>query len=319
MKEVSKNKNINNEFINKCITEFLDYIKYERHFSENTYQSYKIDLNQFEEWAIPNDIDIKKLDIRNIFKFIEHLSKQDLKSTSLNRKIYALRSFFSFLIKFKYIDNNPSEFLNPSKTERNIPNYLTVEEIEKLIRFPVKSDADLRDRCILEIMYSAGLRVSELCSLKLENIFLQQEYIIILGKGNKERYIPLTKELKYWLTEYIYKARNKLLNGVITSYVFISIKHRKPLSRMGIWKILRQYLIKSGINKHVSPHTLRHSFATHLLQRGSDLRSIQELLGHSDISTTQIYTHIAFPDLEESFQMYHPLGDNYIGDNFEAD
>jgi len=296
---------------NFYLEDFLTHIILERQLSEKTLEAYKTDVLQFYNWLDGINKYIEDLYLVDLFAFLTYLSKKQLKKSSLNRKIYALRSFFTFLLEEKLIQTDPSSQLHVGKVNRDIPEYLSVEEIEKLFSFTVDTDVDIRNRTILEMLYSAGLRVSELCNLKLDNLYLEENHIIIMGKGKKERYIPTTKELVKWLNLYLSGSRQNILNGKLSSYVFINQKFGKPLSRMGIWKILRQCIIGAGINKHVSPHTLRHSFATHLLQRGADLRVIQELLGHSDISTTQIYTQIAFPDMEESYNIYHPLGDHY--------
>ena len=293
------------------LEDFLSHVKYERNLSDKTLEAYQTDINQFLTWLKRRRKRIESINIEELFSYISYLSTNDIQSSSRNRKIYALRSFFSFLLEEKHINKNPASEINIAKTERKLPDYLSAEEIDRLFNFIVDSDVKLRDRTILEMLYSTGMRVSELCGLKLENIFLDDNYILIMGKGKKERYIPIGKSLKEYLTKYLNHSRNVILKKRVSSFVFVNQKFGKALSRMGIWKILKSYLIQSGINKNVSPHTLRHSFATHLLQRGADLRVIQELLGHSDISTTQVYTKVAFPDMEISYHNYHPFGNNF--------
>lgn len=288
----------------KPVKDFIYYLQAERGLSENTVESYKHDILSFltdKEKKIEN---INKQDIQN---YLDDLNDSDLSSATVARKMSSLRMFFLFLIGEYMIDENPMSNIVSPKMDKRLPKFLSVYEIETLIE-SVNGDFkySLRDSAILELIYGCGLRVSELLNLREEDIFLKEDFIRVKGKGNKERIVPLGEKAKKSLIKYITKLR-PVLNKKKSPFLFLTRRGNK-LSRMGLWKRFKKYVIKSGIKKDFTPHTLRHSFATHLLERGASLRTVQLLLGHADISTTQIYTHIDRSYLRKIMSSYHPRG-----------
>jgi len=230
----------------------------------------------------------------------------DLKPATISKVASGIRSFFKFLQLENLRDDNPSRFIKMSRRSKRLPDYLSVEDIDTLLdNIDVSTHSGLRDRALFELIYSCGLRISEACSLKCSNIFTNDSVIKVIGKGNKHRIVPGGDAAEYWLKRYIKEARPFLLKNKKTDSVFLNIKG-EPISRKGVWKRFKEITMACGIESRV--HTLRHSFATHLLTGGADLRSVQEMLGHTDISTTQIYTHLVRNDLEECHNQYHPEG-----------
>lgn len=283
---------------------FFSYIELEKEYSKNTLLSYQKDLEDFKEFLSKinkNLIDISKKDV---FNYLIFLSKRKLKPASLRRKISALRSFYKFLIREEIIENDPTLDLSLPKKEKILPDIISVEEIEKLINVISKDNfKGKRDSALIELLYSSGLRVSEIINLKINEIDLDNCYLKCFGKGSKERIVPFGELAKEFLINYI-AERNK--NNINSDLLFVTKKGRKLL-RQQINNILNFYAKKCKLKKKIHPHMLRHSFATHLLERGADLRSVQELLGHVDISTTQIYTHLTKEHLREVYLNSHPL------------
>jgi integrase/recombinase XerD len=240
--------------------------------------------------------------------FLVNEYKKGISSRSLSRTISSIKTFYGFMVSDGILSQNPFIDFEGPKIDKKLPFVLTREEVDALINAPdPEKIIGLRDRTLLEVIYATGLRVSELISLRIENINNEAGFIIVFGKGSKERVVPLGEEALLWLKKYTEKSRHKLLKGKINSFVFLNRSGCK-MSRQGFWKIIKKYRLEAGITKNISPHTLRHSFATHILEGGADLRSVQIMLGHSDISTTQIYTHITKGTLKKIHEKYHPRG-----------
>jgi len=293
---------------------FLNYLKIEKSLSENSVISYDFDLKKFFDYLTNIKLisSIKDVNENLINKYISFLRKSESRagekfsSASINRNISTLKSFFRFLVNEDMIEYNPLENIESSRTARILPEILTREEIERVLEIPDTGNIlELRDKAILEVMYATGVRVSELINIELPSIYYDEEYIRVIGKGSKERIIPIGRKAIESLTKYIPESREKLKNKTSGNILFLNFRGNK-MSRMAILNITKKYCSLAGIRKKIHPHTIRHSFATHMLEGGADIRIIQELLGHSDISTTQIYTHIDREYLIEVHRMYHP-------------
>jgi len=288
---------------------FLDYMKFERKLAENTIFAYDADIKEFFDFI--NIERIKKLDEiseEDILNFVIELNQKQNSNRSIARKISSLRTYFKFLLKIEQVSVNPLSNFEGPNYEKKLPDFLTLEEIELLTKINDKSDPrEVRDCCIIELLYSCGLRASELCNLKIGDISFEGKIIRVLGKGNKYRIVPIGN-IAFKMLEYYFKFCRRALSSksLTTDYVFIS-KMGKRLSRISIWEIVKKRALKNNIKKNIYPHTLRHSFATHLISNGADLRVVQELLGHSDISTTEIYTHVSSELLKKEHEKYHPL------------
>lgn len=288
----------------KQIEMFINYLLFEKKYSENTVKSYNRDLIKFKEYfKNKNASNITKKDIQ---KYIDHLNK-NLEPRSISRNISTLKSFYKYLKINKIVDQNPMDTINNPKTKKTLPKVLSEEEVNKLLDIDLNNDFDYRNKAMLELMYSSGLRVSELINLKVNDIDLNNESVRIYGKGSKERIIPLNEYTVEALNQYITNHRRELFKHGENNYLFLN-NHGNPMTRQGFFKILKKIAQEKNIKTEFSPHTLRHSFATHLLKYGADLRSIQELLGHSDISSTQIYTHVTNEKLQKNYEEYHPHG-----------
>lgn len=286
----------NEEYYNK----YLDYLQFERKLSKNTILSYQDNLNRFEEFISGENItEIKRKDIENYLKFNDTMAEK-----SRAHYLTVVRNFYQFLIDEDLISTNPCETIQMPKISKTLPHYLTPEEIEKLLSFPLNTAFDYRNKAMLELLYATGIRVSELVNLKLNNIHLDEDMIRVLGKGSKERLSPISSICEKYLRIYLEEYRPSLLKHKTSEYVFIN-NFGNPISRQGFFKNLKQIAKEQKITKEISPHTLRHSYATHLLANGADLRIIQELLGHSDISTTEIYTHIVDEKIKSDYAK-HP-------------
>jgi len=290
------------------------YLRTEKNLSANSIHSYNLDILKFFSYLNENasGLKIESVKEEDVRKYIAYLRKSVNKKEdyfsdkSLNRYISSLRSFFKYLESEELISSNPIENIESPKVKRMIPEFLTYEEVDKLLAIPdVNNKLELRDKSMLEVMYAAGLRVSEVINLEYRDIYFEEGYFRVFGKGSKERIVPVNKTSIKWLKEYYLKSRVLLTKPDSGETVYLNFRGMK-MTRMAVWKIIRKYCIKAEINKKVHPHTLRHSFATHLLEGGADIRVIQELLGHSDISTTQIYTHIDKEYLIQVHKNYHP-------------
>lgn len=287
----------------KLINEFIDYLRFEKKYSENTIVSYQNDLKKALIFFKNDFNNLTKKDIQN---YIRQLSKQE-SSASVSRSISTLKSLYKFLELNKYAKNNPLTTITNPKTPKKLPKVLSEEEVDKLLDINLKTDFDYRNKAMLELMYSSGLRVSELINLTVNDIDLINSSVRIFGKGSKERIVPLNDYAIEALNNYISNHRRSLFKHGENNYLFLN-NHGNKMTRQGFFKTLQKIAKEKGIKSELSPHTLRHSFATHLLKHGADLRSIQELLGHSDISTTQIYTHITSEKLQKNYQEFHPHG-----------
>lgn len=287
---------------------YSDYLILEKGLSENTLSSYFNDLKAYTEFLVSIEIDNFNMVNKVIpVKFIVQLAELGLGSASRTRYISSIRGLHKYLFASGRCDSDPAETLEASKKARKLPETLNYEEVMKIIEAPDKTTMQgIRDTAIFEILYACGLRVSELITLKQRDIIAEVEIIRVLGKGNKERFVPIGKPALIKIQEYQKTAR-VVFNKTLESEDVLFLNQRgKGLSRMGIWKLLKSYTQKAGIEKEVHPHLFRHSFATHLLEGGADLRAVQEMLGHSDISTTQIYTHVDREFIKEVHKSFHP-------------
>jgi integrase/recombinase XerD len=296
--------------MNDFLREYLAHLKLEKNLSDNTVNSYKNDISAFLSFAEENKIkDLSEIKYEHFFSFFKLLSKLGLTSKTAARYYSSLKSFFNYLLNNDYIKSNPVEKLETPKLEKKLPQVLTINEIDKILAQPKTDDKlGLRDRAMLELFYACGTRVSELIDLKISSLFFDEEIIRVFGKGSKERLVPIGRSAVKWIKDYLIKSRPLLENkNKSSNFVFLN-NHGGKLTRMGVWKIIDRYAKEAHINKEVHPHTFRHSFATHLLEGGADLRAVQEMLGHADISTTQIYTHIDREFIKHEHKQYHPRG-----------
>lgn len=284
------------------VREFLGYIQVEKGLSPNTLASYRRDLARLESWAQQRNRRLPELTRKDLREWIARLSRDGLAPSSISRAVSAARGFFRFLMLDGHIKKHPAEDLDTPQRFAYLPRFLSEQEMELLLAAPdVTTDTGVRDRAILELMYATGLRVSELCLLKLTDVEMHTGLIVCQGKGSKQRRVPLGKSAIHWLQRYA-AVRARYGNEHKPQFF---LNRGRALTRQVAWKIIKTHAARAGLQE-VSPHTLRHSFATHLLQRGADSRSVQALLGHSDISTTQIYTHITDRHLRSSYDRHHP-------------
>lgn len=291
---------------NILINQFIDYYWLKSGSSQNTLAAYRSDLNIFNKWL--GDKDIKKVSKENIQNYFKYRKKQSISTSTQARTLTCIKLFFNYLFENKIIKKDPSAQIKQPKKEQYLPIFLNIKETQNLLDvIDEQSIFGKRDKAMIELMYSCGLRVSELININCDNINLANECITILGKGNKERILPIGEIATYYLNKYEKDSRQLMLkNGQCNSY-FLS-NRGKAMSRQNFFYIIKNYANIARINKKISPHSLRHSFATHLIQKGADLRSVQIMLGHSDISSTQIYTHIQNLHLKRKHMLHHPKG-----------
>lgn len=291
----------------ELIDTFLNYLSVERGLANNTIISYREDLNTYLDFIEKSNIDVlSKISKNNITNFMFNQKEKGIAVNSIARRLAAIRMFHRFLTRERILKDDPSTLIDSPKLWKKIPETLSLNEVEALIAQPdVRSAQGLRDRAILETLYATGMRVSEAVNLRKDNVNLDIGFLRCIGKGNKERVIPLGKKAIASINKYLETARGKLLNGKESEFLFVS-RVGKNISRQSFWKILKKYAKLARIKKPIKPHILRHSFATHLLEHGADLRSVQEMLGHSNISTTQIYTHINKDRLKNIHRQFHP-------------
>ena len=289
----------------QLLDQFINQLKVERGLAVNTILAYNHDLMGFFEFLKRRGVSPVQVNQDDLLSFIAE-KKTQLSPRSLVRNLVSIRMFYRFLVTEGKIDSNPARLMGIPKMYRYLPDILSRDEVEALLLQPdIQTVLGKRDKAILELLYATGLRVTELISLKMIDINLEVGFIRTIGKGSKERIIPMGTKAMDSLKEYLTDSRPSFPKKEEFSYIFLNSRGR-PLTRQGLWKIIKSYALKAGITKTVTPHTVRHSFATHLLEGGADLRSIQIMLGHSDISTTQIYTHIARERLKEIHERYHP-------------
>ncbi len=281
--------------------EFLTYIQVEKGLSRNTLQNYARDVRRLQIWSTEKGKQIDQLQRKDLREWIASMSREGLAPSSVARAVSAARSFFKFLMLDRHVRRDPTEDIHTPQKSSHLPKFLTEEEMERLLRAPdINKDVGVRDRAMLELMYAAGLRVSELCGLKVADVDLDGAIVSCFGKGSKQRRIPIGKSAVHWLQRYI-AVRHRL--GSNHPVLFL---HRgRALNRQLAWSIIKAHAAKAEV-PNISPHTLRHSFGTHLMQRGADSRSVQALLGHSDISTTEIYTHITDMHMRKAYDRFHP-------------
>lgn len=289
------------------IQKFIQYLEEEKHASMNTEVSYKRDLLKLEEYVKEQNISaLTRVNTTNLNSYMLYLEKKGSAPSSISRNIASIKAFYSYLWKKGIIDKDPAENLKAPKLEKKFPDILTVEEVELLLKQPGGNNAkEIRDKAMLELLYATGIRVSELIGLKLSDVNFQLGYIRCMIH-EKERIIPFGGQAKKALENYVLQSRKQLLKGQDSDMLFVNCSG-KPMSRQGFWKLVKLYGNKAGIEKEIMPHTLRHSFAAHLVENGADLRSVQEMLGHSDISTTQMYMSMN-TRLREVYNRSHPRG-----------
>lgn len=283
------------------LDEYFIFLKTEKKLGDTTIDSYTLDLTNFYNYIQKDLVKVKEEDISKYITYLKH----SLNTKSINRHISSLKGFYKFLLEEGIISINPMENISVLKTDKNLPKYLSISEVDQLLNFPLITAFDYRNKAMLEVMYATGLRVSELVSLEYSNIDLHNSLIRVKGKGKKDRIIPIGETASYYLKLYIDNYRNELINKESFNELFLN-NHGKPITRHGFNFIIENIRVKTNIKKELTPHVLRHSFATHLLEGGADLRSIQEMLGHENISTTNIYTYVVNDILRENYDTYHP-------------
>ena len=289
----------------KQIKLFLDFLKNDKKLSDNTLQSYRRDIEQYEKYVNENQINYLKATDETIVRYMDYLRKEDKKESTISRNLASTRSFYQFLIRSKKIKKDPTMTIESPKVEKRVPSILTSKEVELLLDQP--KDVDLkgtRDKAMLEFAYATGMRVTEMISLNLDDVRLDEGYVVCRGK-NKSRNIPLGSMSLKALKEYIEEARPYLIKNEDEEALFVNVNGTR-LTRQGFWKIVKFYKEQAHINKEITPHILRHSFATHLLQNGADLKAIQTMLGHSDISSTQVYMQFQDAGIKNEYKKAHP-------------
>ena len=293
--------------MNSLIENFLDFVSYEKGLSKNTQLSYRNDLLKFSNYLTKKKIlNLNSLNRNDIRNYLLKLKSDGLKPSSISRHIVSIRKFFEYLLQEGLVSEDPSALIHSPKIWKNIPETLSTKEVTTLLSYisSLKNYRHaFRDKVMIELSYACGLRVSELVNLKLNSIYFEESYIQVTGKGQKDRLIPINKSTLIIIDEYIKTERLKY--NIDDNHLFLS-QHKKFLTRQRIWQIIKKHIKNAGITKNISPHTLRHSFATHLLENGGTLRAIQEMLGHSNISTTEIYTHIEKNRLKNIHEKFHP-------------
>ncbi len=294
--------------MSNLIEQFIHYQMVEKGLAQNTLDSYRRDLNSYSEFLKKqfNTVNISDTSRTHIISYLLELKNKGRATSTISRNLASIRSFYQYLMRDRLIEKDPSQNLESPKIDKRLPKVLTVDQVETLLQLPdTTSPSGLRDKAMLELLYATGIRVSELVSLNLEDVNLNMGLVKCFGKGSKERIVPLGSIAIKSINHYIDNGRNRLGKKVANNSLFLN-HHGRRLSRQGFWKIIKKYAKQGNINVEITPHTLRHSFATHLLENGADLRSVQEMLGHSDISTTQIYTHLTKSKLKEIYSKAHP-------------
>lgn len=293
--------------LRELLDDFLYYLAVERGLAENTLASYHTDLEQYLNYLAEARVtSIQDTSRGLIIAYLVRLQSQGRSPATICQHLAAIRSFYQFLVREGILSSDPTAAMESPRQAKKLPRVLTVEEIELLLKQPQpKTPAGLRDKAMLELLYASGLRVSELVALNIDQVNLQGEYLRCLGKGSRERVVPIGSVACFYLKAYLEQGRFHLLKDKKEPALFVN-QQGKRLSRQGCWKIIKAYARAAGLPRNITPHTLRHSFATHLLENGADLRSVQELLGHADISTTQIYTHLTQKKIREIYNHTHP-------------
>lgn len=291
------------------IDRFLDALWLEKGLSENTLKAYRTDVEKFANWSATLNRELTAVRREDVLRYLSHRMDAGLKARSTARCLSCLRALYRYLLREKLVTEDPTLRVENPKLGRPLPDSLTEQEVERLLAVPdVATPVGLRDRTMLEVLYACGLRVSELTGLKLSEINMRQGVIRIMGKGSKERLVPMGEEAIAWINRYLEEGRPELLKGNLLEEVLFPSTRAQQMTRQTFWHRIKEHARGAGITKKLSPHTLRHAFATHLLNHGADLRVVQLLLGHSDLSTTQIYTHIARHRMSELHKAHHPRG-----------
>lgn len=290
------------------LEKYRAYLQNERYYSPHTINNYTKDILEYLKYLEQDNITLTNTGLNLARNYAYTLANKNLKPTSINRKLSSIRNFYRFLITQEVVKSNPFDAIETIKTEKKLPNYLYLDDLETLFNsIDQSTPLGVRNYCLLELLYGTGIRVSELCNIKLHDIDFYNNNILITGKGNKQRYVPIHESLREVLITYLNFARNELLKDSDEIVDNLFVNHRGgPLTSRGVRDILKNLVNETGLNVKISPHVLRHSFATHMLDYGADLRSVQKLLGHENLSTTQIYTHVSKEKLKESYLQHHP-------------
>jgi integrase/recombinase XerD len=286
---------------------YLNHLRIERRLADHTLESYQRDLLKLARFAAARGKKIEALDRHELDRFVQALAGQGLSPRSVSRAVAAVRSFYRFVALESRRQENPADDLQAPRAWRPLPKFLSAEEVDLLIQQPDTSIVrGIRDRALIELLYATGLRVSELVQLRVADVNLDAGYLTCTGKGGKQRVVPIGDEAVSWVRRYLSSARPALVRLGASPRLFVNARGGRALTRVGFWKILKGYARQAGLPRSLSPHVLRHSFATHLLDRGADLRAIQLMLGHADLSTTQIYTHVHESRLRAVYDRFHP-------------
>jgi integrase/recombinase XerD len=294
--------------VSRRVDEYLSHLRYERQLADHTIESYARDLNSLAQFAAGRETAIDRLTRRDLEELVRDLMSEGRSPRSVARLVACVRGFYRYLQRHEHIAENPAVDLQAPRAWKVLPKFLSAEDIDRLIKAPdVTTPRGVRDRACIELLYATGLRVSELVGLKPQDLHLDAGYLTTTGKGQKQRLVPVGDEASLWVQRYIATSRPQLLGTRTSPRLFVNARGGGPgLTRVGFWKILKEYGRQIGIARQLSPHVLRHSFATHLLERGADLRAIQMMLGHQDLSTTQIYTHILDARMRTLYERFHP-------------
>jgi integrase/recombinase XerD len=292
----------------RTFQDFIYHLQGERQLSPNTVQSYRTDITRYLDYLKEHHIEkVMLITTDHVISYLEDLAEIPLAPTSLARNLSAIRMFHRFMVNEGYCQKDVTENIDSPKLPKRLPKILDISDIEAIFaEIDTETDAGIRDRAMIELLYGSGLRISELLSLRLPALMLEEGWVRVMGKGYKERIVPFGNEAKMWLEQYIRNVRPLLAENIQAEDIIFLNRRGIPISRMGVWKIIQKYAQLAMIEKAVSPHVFRHSFATHLLEGGADLRAVQEMLGHSDIATTQIYTHLDRNYLKEVHKTFHP-------------
>jgi integrase/recombinase XerD len=289
------------------IDTYLSYLRDVRRMSPNTLESYARDLALLAAFAEKREVAVEALGRDDLEAFVRQLMSSGLSPRSVARAVACLRGYYRFVAVERNQESSPADDLRPPRAWAALPKFLSLDEVDRLLAQPDPSaPRGLRDKALIEVLYATGLRVSEVVALRAGDLNLDEGYLTCIGKGDKQRMVPLGHEAADWVRKYIREGRPRLLKKKSSPWLFVNARGGAALSRVGLWKVLKEYGIKAGISRAISPHVLRHSFATHLLERGADLRMIQVMLGHADLSTTQIYTHVLEARLRTVYDRFHP-------------
>lgn len=289
---------------------YLNYVNIERGLSQNSIEAYRRDLEKLQTYLEPKNVTLLRVQPTHLYAFLRELGEIGLERTSITRIISAIRGFYRFLLTERMLTVDPTEHLEVKAVKRKLPDVLTIEEVDSILAQPdTSTNKGVRDKAVLEFLYASGARVSEVTQLTLAQLWLNDGLVKLFGKGKKERVVPVGKPAKDAVAKYLDHVRPLLIRaGKQTDAVFLNQERGSAISRMTVWNIIQEYTKAARVEKQISPHTFRHSFATHLLEGGADLRIVQEMLGHADISTTEIYTHVDRSYLQEVHRTFHPRG-----------